>query len=328
MVGSGAHLEKPRMRYFLLLVLVNLMWAFQYTGAKIATQKLGPITVTFLPMAMATILLSLALFLRRPKERAPVERGSFGRQLLSFVVLGMVGCVVAQFGLTSGVKRSLASNASVITLVIPLLTALLATVLVGEKMSRLLWISFALAIIGVLMVSDVDWRTVHLLHGKYLAGNLLILVGCFGSAFYNAYSKRLLRIFTPLEVLVASFAVADVALFLAMLAREPGSWHQLDSAGFPVWLSLGMIAVFSLTSAMMLFFWVINRIDLTQAALSIYLLPVFGVLISTVILKEKMTWQLLTGGILVFVATFLATARSATAPDRHDHGVRSQGNTG
>jgi hypothetical protein len=41
---SGARLEKPRTRYFLLLILVNLMWAFQYTGAKIATQKLGPIT--------------------------------------------------------------------------------------------------------------------------------------------------------------------------------------------------------------------------------------------------------------------------------------------
>jgi len=299
--------KKPRTRYFLLLILVNLMWAFQYTGAKIATQKLGPITVTFLPMAMATVLLSLLLLLSRRKKRASLERGNFGRQLLSFLVLGVVGCVVSQLGLTSGVRHSLASNASVIALVIPVLTALLATVLVGEKMSRLLWISFALAIVGVLMVSGVDWRTVHLLRGKYLVGNLLILVGCFGSAFYNAYSKRLLRIFTPLEVLVYSFAVADVALFLAMLAGEPGSLHQLDSAGFSAWLSLGMIAVFCLTSAMMLFFWVIKRIDVTQASLSIYLLPVFGVLISTVTLKEKMTWQLLTGGILVFVATFLAT---------------------
>ena len=220
---SGARRERRPMGYFLVLILVNLMWAFQYSGARIATRKLGPITVTLLPMAMATVLLSLLLLSSRRKKsgRGSRERGSFGRQLLSFVVLGMVGCFVAQFGLTSGVKRSLASNASVITLVIPVLTAFLATILVGEKMSRLLWISFALAIVGVLMVSDVDWRTVHIFRGKYLAGNALILVGCFGSAFYNAFSKRLLRIFTPLEVLVYSFIVADVALFIAMLARAP-----------------------------------------------------------------------------------------------------------
>jgi drug/metabolite transporter (DMT)-like permease len=98
-----------------------------------------------------------------------------------------------------------------------------------------------------------------------------------------------------------------VALFVVMLVREPLSWQQLSSLGLAVWLSLGMIAIFSLTSAMMLFFWVIKRIDLTRASLSIYLLPVFGVLISTLTLKEKIRWELLVGGTLVFVGTFLAT---------------------
>lgn len=73
-----------------------------------------------------------------------------------------------------------------------------------------------------------------------------------------------------------------------------------------------MIAVFSLTSAMVLFFWVIKRIDLTQASLSIYLLPVFGVLISTVALKEKTAGRLLVGRLLIFVASFLTT----TYPER------------
>ncbi len=88
-----------------------------------------------------------------------------------------------------------------------------------------------------------------------------------------------------------------MTLFFAMLAREPVSWHQLASLSFAVWLNLGIIAVFTLTLAMTLFFWVIKRIDFTQAAPSIYLLPVFGVLISTVTLKERVRWQLLAGGI-------------------------------
>jgi drug/metabolite transporter (DMT)-like permease len=265
--------------------------------------------VTLLPMAMAALLLGLVLLSRRRRESGEVarERGSFGRQLLGFLILGIVGCFVGQFCLVFGVKLSLASNASVITLAIPVMTAILATLLLGEKMSRLLWVSFALAILGVLLVSDVDWRTVHIFRGKYLAGNAVILVACFGSAFYNAFSKRMLRTFTPLEVLVYSYLVAGAALFTAMLVREPLSWQQLASLGLGVWLSLGTVAFVCLTSAMLLFFWVIKRIDLTQAALSFYLLPVFGVLISTVTLKEKVTWQLLAGGILVFIGAFLAT---------------------
>jgi drug/metabolite transporter (DMT)-like permease len=153
---------------------------------------------------MATSLLGLVLFSRRRREigAAPREHRSFGRQLLGFFILGLVGCFLAQYCLTYGVKLSLASNASFINLGIPVLTALLATLLLGEKMTRFLWISFSLAILGVFLVSDVDWHTVHIFHGKYLAGNLVILVACFGSALYNAFSKRMLRKFTPLEVLV------------------------------------------------------------------------------------------------------------------------------
>lgn len=295
--------------YFLVLVLVNAMWAFQYTGARIATQKLGPITVTLLPISMATLLLGMVLLGQRRSARplGAGDRGSWGSQLLGFVILGLVGCFIAQFCLVFGVKLSLASNASVLTLVIPVMTALLATVLLGEKMSGLLWVSFAVAILGVLLVSDIDWHSVHIFRGKYLVGNCVILVACFGSAFYNAYSKRMLRKFTPLEVLVYSYIVATVALGAAMLVVEPLSRQQLASLGSAVWISLAMISLLCLTSAMLLFFWVIKRIDLTQAALSFYLLPVFGVLISTVTLKEKVRWQLLAGGALVFLGSFLAT---------------------
>jgi len=77
---SGVRRQAHSTWYFLLLVLVNLMWAFQYTGARVATRKLGPITVTLLPLAMATVLLSLLLLSRRRKESGEVsrERGASG----------------------------------------------------------------------------------------------------------------------------------------------------------------------------------------------------------------------------------------------------------
>jgi drug/metabolite transporter (DMT)-like permease len=58
---------------------------------------------------------------------------------------------------------------------------------------------------------------------------------------------------------------------------------------------------------MALYFWVIQHIDVTQASLSIYLLPVFGVIISSATLHEKITAQLMVGGALVFVSTYLVT---------------------
>ncbi|HEY2931871.1 MAG TPA: DMT family transporter [Acidobacteriota bacterium] len=296
------------MRYFVILVLVNLMWAFQFSGAKLAMAQLGPITVAFLPLAMSTLLLAPFIVLeRRRRDGQPAGRPRVGTTILQFAVLGTAGTIAAQLFLVWGVQRSLASNAAVINLTIPVLTAVIAAVLLQERMTRLRWISFALAIAGVLLVSDMEWRSLQIFHGKYLFGNFLIFLSCCGSAFYNTYSKKLLRRFAPSEVLVYSFIVADLILLALMLKYEPVSWARLAALESSVWFSLLIIAVFSLSFSMMLFLWVIKHIDVTQASLSIYLLPVFGVILSNLTLREKLTLHLVIGGFLVFLSTFLVT---------------------
>jgi drug/metabolite transporter (DMT)-like permease len=303
-VSEVAGRTRPPIQYFLVLLVVNLMWAFQFSGAKIATERLGPVTVTFIPLALSTVL--FAPLLRVSRRGRPKPR--FTRVVVRDLILaGTLGIVPSQLGLTWGVQRSLASNASVLTLTIPVLTAIMAVVLLGERMTLVRCLSFVLAICGVLMVSDVDWRSVEIFRGTYLLGNLLLFASCLGSAFYNTYSKKLLETFNPVQLLVYSFLVADLEILVLMLVLEPPSASQSLSLGSGVWASLLTIALLSLSVSMLLFFWVIDKIDVTQASLSIYLLPVFGVLLSTFFVSEKITTQLILGGVMVFAGTFLVT---------------------
>jgi drug/metabolite transporter (DMT)-like permease len=293
--------------YFLVLLAVNFMWAFQFSGAKMATEQLGPIAVAFVPVALSTLLLIPIVLVQnaRRKPRVIAERRAV--VVRNFILLALCGSTPAQVCLTIGLTRSLASNASVLTLTIPILTALMAVVLLGEKMTLVRWLSFAMAIAGVLLVSDVDWRSVALFHGSYLLGNALIFFSCVGSAFYNSFSKKLLDIYSPVEVLAYSFVVSDAALLMLMLLFERSSVFRLAGLGALAWLNLLVLAVFSLCMSMLLFFWVIQRIDVTRASLSIYLLPVFGVMISSIALHERIRSQLVVGGSLVFISTFLVT---------------------
>jgi len=287
-----------------VLAVVNLMWAFQFSGAKIATERLGPVTVTFIPLALSTALFAPLVRFSRGRNPRPRFTAVVIRDLM---LAGTLGIIPAQLGLTWGTQRSLASNASVLTLTIPVLTAIMAVILLGERMTTLRWLSFVLAICGVLMISDVDWRSVELFRGTYLLGNLLLFASCLGSAFYNTYSKKLLETLNPIELLVYTFLVAGVGLLILTAILEPPKIGQLLSLGWGVWSTLLTIALFSLSASMLLFFWVIDKIDVTQASLSIYLLPVFGVLLSTVFVGEKVTPQLVFGGLLVFSGTFLVT---------------------
>jgi len=293
---------------FLILILVNIFWAVQFSAAKIATDNLGPITVTVVPLIMSVLMMApfLALKKRNPTPDPPAS-GEGLNTVLSFVLLGTAGIVVSQLCLTWGISRSLASNAAVITLGTPAITAVTAYFMLSERMTRLRWISFVLAFAGVLICSDIDWRSVQLLKGKYLVGNMLLFLSLWGASFYNTYAKKLLRKFTPFEVTVYSFIVCSLVLLPLALILEPMPFSRWASLGWQVWVSLLAIAVFALTLATVLFFAVLQKLDVTQAILSVYMSPIFGVIIAAITVHEKVTLELILGGVLVFVSTFLVT---------------------
>jgi drug/metabolite transporter (DMT)-like permease len=294
-------LRKP-MLAFAVLIAVNAMWAFQFSGARIATRELGPVLVTFVPLALATLL--VMPFTKLNGDLFKVEHR---RILVDILLLGSVGIVPAQLCLVYGVERTLASNASVLSLTVPVLTALSASLFLGERLTRLRVVSFAVAIFGVCIISARDIHDARLFRLAYVSGNLFVLASCAGSAFYNSYSRRALSRFSPAQVLVWSFIVADLELLAFAAFKEPAGWARLAHLEPAVWWTLILLAIFSLGLSMLLYFSVIQAVEVMRAALSIYLLPVFGLLFSVILLGEKFTFSLLVGGGMIFASCFLVT---------------------
>jgi drug/metabolite transporter (DMT)-like permease len=300
--GLAGRFERKPMLAFGALIAVNAMWAFQFAGARIATEELGAVLVTLLPLALATVLvipfakLNLDIFRRENRSI-----------LIDLILLGTLGVFPAQVCLVFGVERTLASNASVLALTIPVFTAISASLFLGERMTRLRWLSFLIAILGVCIISAKDIHQARLFQLEYVGGNLLVLASCAGSAFNNSYSRRALSRISPAQVLVWTFIVADVELAVLCEIMQPASWGQLAHLQPYVWWSLILVAVFSLGFSMLLYFSVIQAVEVMRAAVSVYLLPVFGVIFSAVLLHEKLTASLIAGGILIFVSCFLVT---------------------
>lgn len=300
--ASSSHFARRPMLAFGVLIAVNAMWAFQFSGARIATRELGAVLVTLLPLAIATLL--VMPFAKLNWDLFRVENRVI---LLDVFLLGTLGIVPAQLGLVLGVERTLASNASVLALTVPVLTALSASIFLHERFTKLRLLSFVIAIFGVCLISANDIHNARLFRLEYMGGNLLVLASCAGSAFNNSFSRRALSRFSPAQVLVWSFIVADLELLVLFLATDRGGWRQVAHLGPSVWWSLVLVAIFSLGLSMLLYFSVIQVVEVMRAALSVYLLPVFGVLFSAILLGEKLTVNLLAGGLLIFVSCFLVT---------------------
>ena len=229
------------------------------------------------------------------------------------MALGIAGQLVAQLFITWGVRFAPASNAALLSLVMPVSTAVMAHFFLNEHMSKIRWISFGLALLGVVACSGVDWSDVSF--GKrYIAGNILIFLSVLGSAFYNAYSKKVLEHHSPLRVLLYSYYALLVVLLPLTVAIEPEGFTHLLHYSATVWFGLGILALFQYFLSMVIFLNVLTRLDATQAALSNYLIPFFGVLIAFVVLHEKLTGFMILGGVLALASTLLITVWDDGAP--------------
>ena len=291
------------MRSWLLLFSCNFMWALQFTCIKLVQDQVGPLFTVWGPMTLATIMLYPLVRLESKSAPSLERRGS---DILIFLLLAVVGVFPGQVIITWGTRMSLASNAALLMLTLPVSTAFLAFLFLHERMTPVRWISFALAIIGVLMCSGVDFRTLNFGKG-YLYGNALIFIGTLGSAFYNSYGKKILERYSPTEMLFFTYLAMFVVMTPLTLAQEPRVFAAILHFSFQTWIGLALLTFFHNYLSMVLFLKALKQLDATQAALSNYLITFFGIPIAAIWLKEKLTLPAIIGGVLILGSTLLIT---------------------
>jgi drug/metabolite transporter (DMT)-like permease len=291
-------------------MLINFMWATQVPVIKLIGDRLGPVAIAFIPMMLSTLLFIPALYMerRRSGRRFHWHWGDARH----FVIAGLIGMFLLQLTYTLGAQRTLGSNAAVITLSIPALVAIAASIMLGEKLTAVRVIGFVLALAGVLMTSLPDLRGARFGSGSYLTGDLLFLLACGASAFYNTYCKFLIeRKYTELEILVYTSAVASIASIPLFIWFEPLPVHALlhmDRGALAGILELALIVY---GASMLLFFWILKRLDVTQATLSNYALPFFMGVLAVLVLHESLTPLVIAGGCIVFLSTLVVTVYEA-----------------
>jgi drug/metabolite transporter (DMT)-like permease len=287
------------MKYIALLALANLIWAAQGIAVKVLESKLGPIAITFVPFWITTLLL-IPLLLRNPNRTKPTKR-----DWLSFFIAGVGGQVLAQLGMTWGITRSLASNAAILNLLIPVISAVLASMMLHEKLTPLRCASFVVGLAGVVLMSAEDLRHSAFRDSKMLFGNVLILGGCAGSSFYNVYCKGLMQRFQEVEILIYSYIFASLASIPLLIWIEPLSYHAFEAFDTKSWLAFAFLAIFMYGVSMLVFFYVLQFLEVTIASASLYLVPVFGVILGATLLHERLTPLAIIGAVVVLGATIL-----------------------
>ncbi len=292
------------MRSWIFLFLCNLMWALQFTCIKLVQDQVGSLFTVWAPMTLATIM--LYPLIRAERRHAAPQDPRPRRDILIFFLLALLGVLPGQVLITYGTRMSTASNAAIIVLAIPVSTALFAFLFLRERMTLVRWISFGVALAGVVMCSQTDIRNMNL-SAQFLAGNLLVLAGSLGSAFYNSYGKKMLVRYSPMEMLFYTYAATFALMTPLVIVEERDVLARVVQFTLSTWTGLVLLTVVHNFLSMVLFLKALQQVDATQAALSNYLITFFGVPIAAIWLGERLSTASAVGGVLVLASTLLIT---------------------
>jgi drug/metabolite transporter (DMT)-like permease len=294
------------------LFACNLMWSLQFTCIKLVQDQVGPFSTVFIPMLLATLFMVPFVYkdARANKKRKLSD-------LKIFVMLALLGQFPAQVLMTLGTQQSTASNAAIISLTLPIVSVLLAVALLNEKMNKLRWASFIIAIIGVALCSLKDILSINF-SMQFLIGNALIFSGIVGSGFYNTICKKISGDYTEIEMLFYTYIFMVLLLGPLVLYYEPDSFKYVSAFTTNTWIGLTLLTVFHNFLSMILFFKALKNLEAIQVALSNFLITFFALPIAAIWLNEKLGVMAVIGGLLVLISTLSITVweyRQTTSAD-------------
>jgi drug/metabolite transporter (DMT)-like permease len=209
-----------------------------------------------------------------------------------------------------GIEHSSASNASILSLTIPVLMMLMGMVMLKERPGRFVLFSLALAMVGTALISWDDIAAGNF-SGRTLTGNIAVFLSGAGAAFYNAYCKKLLERHSAVQILVYGYIAAIVLCAAISICVDPLPFYAVAGWSMSAWIAIVVLGALVWGAAMLLWLWLLNQLELGQISVSVYMLPVFGVLLSAATLGEHVGVMQLAGGTIVLLSAYFSSAPPA-----------------
>ncbi len=280
----------------LRLAIAALFWALTPIFGRLLASYSAPYLMAFGRFVVATGV--LWLLLRASAERVHIARADWR----TFAALGLTGVCLHNVLVFVGVEHTEANRANVIFSTIAIMVALIDALWfrVLPRVGALLGI--VLGIVGTAVVV-ADGSPMRLLTSAANYGDLIILLSAASWAIYSVIGRPLLTRYSPLvityyaalcgTVLLAPFVLLDADAILPLLQDTK---------------ALAMLAFLGVLNSAIGFLWYYQAVAVLGAMTSsayINLVPVFGLLLSAVVLGEMPSAALLVGGGLVLSALVL-----------------------
>jgi drug/metabolite transporter (DMT)-like permease len=294
-----------------------VIWGISFVATKAALRELSPITLICTRFALGTVVLLGILALRREPLLPP--RGEWPM----LASMGFVGVFVHQMLQVYGLSLTTAVRTGWLIGVIPIWSAVLAAIFLGESFGARKLLGLLVGAAGAVLVITRGRLSAELLALPSTRGDLLILASTLNWAIYTILGRGTIKRLGPARATAAAMLVGW-AMMIPFFVASVGwtEYRALSSTGWLAVLFLGVGA-----SGLGYLFWYtgMERLETSEVAVFLYIEPLVTLLAAVSLLGETVAPSTILGGILVLTGVFIVQRTGAAAVARFAPGRAARG---
>lgn len=292
-----------RAKHWFVFILLGLIWSSSFMWIKIGLQEVGPVTLVAFRVLFGFLLCAVIIFIQKVKW--PKNYGVWSQLLL----LGIINQAIPFFLISWGEQSVDSSVAAILDSTVPLFTIAIAHFMLNDDKITLAKISgLLIGFLGVIILLSKDIGT----SGSSLIGEGAIVLASVFYAISSIYIRKTTQN-TP------GFIRSGIPLLSASIIMWPAAFVVEAPVKLPLsgmtWISLLFLGLVGSGLAFALAYYLIHEIGPTRSTMVTYLFPLGGVVLGVTFLNEQLTWQIITGGLLIVASLVVANWQPKKIPE-------------
>lgn len=302
---------------YLALLITAVIWGVAPPVIKYTLRFVSPMSFLFFRFLIASLIIIVPTIIRIKKIKLSKK------DWLAYLFLGFLCAPLNLILLFLGIEKTTAIDASLISIISPILVVVGGALLLREKVTKIERIGIFITVIGTFLTIFQPLFDIKTNVGLNIEGNLLVLAGTLVWVVFTLLAKKYrhldpfilsslsfcVGLFTLLIFFVFPFFISNFHLPISSFSF-PISHFSLPPAALP---GILFMAIFSSVVAYFAYVYGLSKIEASEATIFTYLQPIFAIPISVIFLGEKITLPFFLGALLIVSGVFICERLSKTA---------------
>ena len=284
-------MRQPKIIDYILLTFLALIWSSAFFNIKIATFSYGPITIALGRVFFGAIPVLLLCLYKKIKIEA------FSKDWHWFAMIGFINLVAPFFLISYGVKSVQSNLAAILMSTTPLSSTVLGHFFTkNEKFNFIKTFGILIGFSGIIYLFSDNL----LINDNNFISALLILLG---STCYVVGGVLTLKISEKKnENVTGSILIWAIIILVPLASFIEKPWNLNPSTESTV--SIIYLGVVSTGLAWLLRFRILKNNGLIFQSQVSYLIPIFGMILGYIFLKEVVTFKVIVSLIAVLIGLY------------------------